>query len=127
MFNQVKKIWKQSALWWIARIPWFRTRPAVIIIFFAFVFCATVIMTLSTDPLPFLIREGEISQKDIKADRNYEIVDHRSTEQLRRRAIDSVLPVYDWDLKIGETITERLGSLFDRGLSDLQKELGGVS
>lgn len=91
-------------------------------------FCvlATVLLTVSVDTLPTFVREGDIAQKDIKADRNYEIVDQRSTENLREEALAKVLPVYDWDLQIGSDIRERLAQVFNSARQAIEEKRGAA-
>jgi len=57
----------------------------------------TIVTTISFQQLPSSVDVGQISARDIKADRNYDIVDKEATEKLRDEAMSSVLPVYDFD------------------------------
>lgn len=82
------------------------------IVFAFFCLAATALLTLTVNSLPSEIHEGDIAVKDIRANRNYEIPDKRSTEKLRQDAVDAVLPVYDWNTKKTEEALDKLGRLF---------------
>lgn len=56
-----------------------------------------LLMNLSWGAIPSRTEIGRIAVQDIRADKDYEIVDHEATEKLRQDAKAGVLPVYDWD------------------------------
>lgn len=55
------------------------------------------IMTFSIDFIPNAMEVSAIAKKDIKANRNYEIVDAKATENLREEASSSIRPVFDFN------------------------------
>jgi len=82
--------------------------------FLVLVLAATIsiLTTMSLQHIPTQLQEGMIAPRDIKADKNYEIVDEEATYKFKQEAIDSILPVYDLDSLIVESITERIRLAF---------------
>jgi cyclic-di-AMP phosphodiesterase PgpH len=72
----------------------------------------TAITTTSFQQLPSAIRVGMIAAHDIKANRNYEIVDEEASASMRDEAMSSVLPVFDMDADLGGALTARLHETF---------------
>lgn len=93
----------------------------IAVIFLAAV--ATFVTTLSFQTIPSRIQVGQIAPRDIKADRNYEIVDVEASEKFRKEAMESVLPVYDFDAGLSESITGRVKEAFEAARSALQRWL----
>ncbi|MBI2340768.1 MAG: HDIG domain-containing protein [Deltaproteobacteria bacterium] len=85
----------------------------------------TFLMTLYLDRIPQQLTVGSIAAKDIKADQNYEIVDEKSTQQLREEALASVLPVYDFDPAIESELASKIHSAFE-GARNFLAEKGSV-
>ncbi|MBI2083155.1 MAG: HDIG domain-containing protein [Deltaproteobacteria bacterium] len=58
---------------------------------------ASLAMNFSWGRYPSGIRAGAIASRDIRADRDYEIIDEEATEKLRQEKLRGILPVFDWD------------------------------
>ncbi|MFH1873824.1 MAG: HDIG domain-containing metalloprotein [Pseudomonadota bacterium] len=71
--------------------------------------------------IPASLDEGSITSRDIKADRNYEIVDQEATEKLREAAIANILPVYDFNAGYGQVVSEKIAFAFIRAKEELIK------
>ncbi len=75
------------------------------LLFFAFLTAS--LMNFTWGELPLGITVDKIAHQDIRADKDYNIVDEEATEESRREALDSVLPVFDWNEGLGrEKIVE---------------------
>ena len=72
----------------------------------------TSLTTISFQQIPSQVHVGQIAARDIKADRNYEIVDKEATQKIRDEAMASVLPVYDFDLGLAEAQAMKLREVF---------------
>lgn len=72
----------------------------------------TLVTTLSFQTMPTRIQEGQIASRDIKADRNYEIVDEEASKKFRDEAVAAVLPVLDFDPGMAAAVTERVAQAF---------------
>lgn len=75
----------------------------------------SLLISLFLDRLPKNLVVGEVAQQDIRADQNYEIVDDKSTAKLRQDAMESVLPVYDFDPSIAQDTFSHLHEAFENG------------
>lgn len=80
----------------------------------------TFLMTFSISDIPEQITVGTIAQHDIRADRNYEIVDEEATDKFKDEATDTVLNVYDHDADVSKRITERVSRAFNDMRTNLQ-------
>ncbi len=56
-----------------------------------------VVINLTWGQIPSEVTIGSIAQQDIRADRDYEILDEAATQTRIQEAVSTVLPVYDWD------------------------------
>ena len=90
-------------------------------------FSLTLLMTLYLNPIPQGITVGSLALKDIKADRNYEIVDERTTEALRQEAAAAVPVVADFDTAVEREIAGRIGEAFERARNFLTQNLPKVA
>ncbi len=72
----------------------------------------TSLTTISFQQIPSQVNVGQIAARDIKADRNYEIVDKEATQKIRDEAMASVLPVYDFDRGLAEVQATKLRDVF---------------
>lgn len=72
----------------------------------------TSFTTLSVQSLPDEMEEGAVATRDIKADRNYEIIDREATDKARQEAIETVLSVYDFDEEMADQVANRIESAF---------------
>lgn len=89
---------RQRLLWWAALV--------------AFALVTTVLSTVSFQQIPTNLREGMIASHNIKADRNYEIVDVEATQKFKGEALAGVLSVYDQDELVLDAILKRLHEAF---------------
>ncbi len=77
------------------------------------------LMNLSLGELPTDIEAGQIAIQDIRADKDYEIIDEEATNKLKIEALNEVLPIFDWDDGVGrEKVIE------DKEALDPWKETG---
>jgi len=90
----------------------FRSRGMLWFMLFAFACVVTFLTTVSLQYIPSHIMEGMIASRDIKADKNYEIVDEEATDKFKQEAIESVISVYDYDDLVAESIAERIRLAF---------------
>lgn len=68
--------------------------------------------TVSLQYIPSNLQDGMIASRDIKADRNYEIIDKEATDKFKQEAVGSILSVYDLDDLVAESIAERIRLAF---------------
>ncbi|MBN1283128.1 MAG: HDIG domain-containing protein [Proteobacteria bacterium] len=73
----------------------------------------TLVTTISFQQIPPAVSVGQIAARDIKADRNYEIVDEEAGKKLRDEAMASVLPVYDYDAGLAAAQEGRVREAFE--------------
>ena len=73
----------------------------------------TFLMTFSISNIPERIVSGTFAQHDIRADRDYEIVDDEATREVREDAVASVLDVYDYWPDLSRKITENVSRVFE--------------
>jgi putative nucleotidyltransferase with HDIG domain len=67
----------------------------------SFSFLLSLLMNLSWGELPSGIEIGKIARQDIRADKDYEILDEEATERLRKEALANLVPLFDWDEDLG--------------------------
>jgi cyclic-di-AMP phosphodiesterase PgpH len=72
-----------------------------------------ILTSVSLQYIPTTLEEGMIAARNIKADRNYEIVDEEATKKFQDEAAAGVLPVYDYDPRIVDAEVGRIESAFD--------------
>ncbi len=72
--------------------------------------------------IPASLEEGNIASRDVKADRNYEIVDKQATEKLREAAVANVLPVYDFNADLNKTVAEKVKQAFAQVRQDFSSQ-----
>ena len=96
--DEILSLFKHPVMWW----------SAIVLFALAIVF----ITTFSIQRVPDTLIVGQIANSDIKADRDYEIIDEEVTEDARKAALDDVPPVYNFDEGLSTTIVERVRSAF---------------
>ncbi len=79
------------------------------------------LITMSFQQLPSSMQVGMIAQRDIKADRNYEIVDEEASSKMREDATASVLPVFDLDTGAADALIARLNAAFEAARAALRE------
>ena len=55
---------------------------------------------------------GDVARRDVKALRDFFIVDTEATEENKKQAVESVLTVYDHDTSLAEFIIQGMGLAF---------------
>ncbi|MGD8441928.1 MAG: HDIG domain-containing protein [Desulfobacterales bacterium] len=55
---------------------------------------------------------GDVAQRDIKSPRDFFIEDRAATEANRRKSVDSVLTVYDYDSELGRVLARKVETVF---------------
>lgn len=83
----------------------------------------TVLTTMTIENLPEELEEGRIATRDIKADRNYEIIDEEATAAFREEAAKSVQSVYDFDDSIADQVAGRIEDAFMAARDELQERV----
>src|SRR3989338_1555030 len=91
--DEILSLFKHPVMWW----------SAIVLFALAIVF----ITTFSIQRVPDTLIVGQIANSDIKADRDYEIIDEEVTEAARKEALDDVPPVYNFIIPISFNITIR--------------------
>ena len=81
----------------------------------------TLIATFSWQRVPKGLEEGMIVTRDIKADRNYEIIDDEATDKLKEEALKTILPVYNFDEGVAKGIDRRIHEAFNSARSQIQE------
>lgn len=72
----------------------------------------SLILSFQAKTLPSSFQVGKVAPKDVKADRNYEIVDVHATELNREAAFESILPVYDYDSNVIQEVDQKIREAF---------------
>lgn len=70
------------------------------------------ILTFSLQQVPSNLKEGMIASRNIKADRNYEIVDAEASQKFKDEAMASILPIYDMDTRAKDEVVKRIREAF---------------
>jgi putative nucleotidyltransferase with HDIG domain len=74
--------------------------------------------------IPSGMEEGSIASRDIKADRNYEIVDKEATSKLKQEAVSKVVPVYDFQEDASNLQIQKLNTAFESVREYLKNIIG---
>lgn len=99
----------------------FRNSPVTTwLLLFVFAMAATFIMTFSLQRVPKTMEEGMIATRDIKADRNYEIVDEETTNKLKEEAARAIPTVYNYNVGSAKTVIQRVHDAFEAVRSQAQ-------
>jgi putative nucleotidyltransferase with HDIG domain len=103
--------WYRQWLEWVAA-----PSPSLVwswIGFFALVAIITALMTVTFSNIPSRVTVGQAATHDIRADRNYIIVDSDATARLREDMASSVPVRYEWMIDIGRDISDRVRAAFE--------------
>lgn len=87
---------------------------------------ATILTTMSLQRIPFNLEVAAIATRNIKADHNYEIVDDEATQKFKEDSTSSILLVYDFDKRVGDSIAKRIHEAFSLARASLDAK-GGSS
>lgn len=101
-----------------------QTRVFAWVALVALAMAVTALTTMTFEQIPSSMQVGAIVQRDIKADRNYEIVDEEATDKKREEAVASVLPVFDFDSGIADSLMTRVKSAFAAGRATMIAAVG---
>ena len=84
--------------------------------------CAVVsaLLTVTLSTIPQNIEVGQVAKRDIKAARNYEIVDQEATDKFQQEALKNVFPVFDFD----EGVQTEAQDKMDRAFVQIESQLG---
>jgi len=101
--------------WVETNAKWFQALSLV-----GFSFLLAVAMNISWGEIPANAELGRIARQDIRADKDYDILDEEATNRLKDDALVSVLPIFDWDESVSpDKIIENPSDLApwkDRGI-----------
>ncbi|HRT69948.1 MAG TPA: HDIG domain-containing protein [Syntrophales bacterium] len=70
---------------------------------------------------------GAIAGKDLRADRDFPVIDRSATNQKKAEALRTVEPVFDRDEDIASLLTVRISAAFDGARKSLQQEKKAAS
>lgn len=91
--------------------------------FVILVIVVSLILSFHLERLPSTFQVGKVAPKDIKADRNYEILDAEATDANLQEAFDSVLPVFDFDIQVLQEVDQKVQNAFRRARRSLEEEV----
>ncbi|PIR16736.1 MAG: hypothetical protein COV46_07160 [Deltaproteobacteria bacterium CG11_big_fil_rev_8_21_14_0_20_49_13] len=103
-------------------VSWTAFKVSPILGWIGFIILCTVItflMTFSITYIPDEVISGAISQNDIRADRNYDIVDTEATNKFKEEALKGVAVVYDFDPELAKGINEGVSRAFETARKSL--------
>lgn len=91
------------------------------------ILCLALALLLSPELRLFApkFEQGMIAEYDIKADREFRVEDQKVTDEKRREAADSVLPVFDYDGKVSTSIRIKLAKSFSQAAKELKSVQSG--
>lgn len=116
MNKQIKGFWVfigRTSLENFRSVSSFMNSGAFTIIAIALLAAAvTFLCSMTLERIPMTLEEGAIAQRNIKADRNYEIIDEEATSKFKDEARLGVAVVYDQDDTITDGIIRRLHEAF---------------
>lgn len=81
--------------------------------FVLLVACITVLMTVTFSNIPTRVNIGQVMTHDIRADRNYSIIDSDATTRLRDDAANSAPVHYEWMTDIGRELSDKIRRAFE--------------
>jgi len=92
--------------------------------------CVVLVTIIQWDKGLFKVefREGDIALRDTYAPYDFNIkgeIDNEATEEARKKAIDSVLPIYALDTEVEDRIMEKVASIVDS--VELLKKVPGIT
>lgn len=92
--------------------PFFQSRIFSAVATILLAAAITSVATVSLQQIPSNLEVGAIAMRDIKADRNYEIIDEEQSEKAGKEAMSVVMPVFDMDTSLGNAIAARVKNAF---------------
>lgn len=78
-----------------------------------FALLITIFTKFSIGDIPSLVEEGSIATRDIKADRNYEIVDKEATDKFKTDATAKVIAVFDFNEGAAQDTAQKIHRAFE--------------
>lgn len=100
------------------------TKAVQWLLFILLVFLTTALISYRGGKLPTIIKTGQIAPYDIKADRDYEIIDEEATAKFKAEALQNVKSTYTFDPFLGTGIADRIDAAFEE-IRRLFKEYTG--
>ena len=91
--------------------------------FVLFCIAVTWLTSFSVSHLPENIRAGQLITRDIRADRNLSIVNQEETEQDRKKASTSILPVFDYDESVPAGAPAKIRPLLSKPIISSKESL----
>lgn len=109
---------KRNVSLWLGNVPKKvgevpSTKVVQWLLFILLVLVTTALISYRGGKLPAEIKVGQIAPYDIKADRDYEIVDQEATAKSRAEALQNVKSTYTFDPYLGAGLAERLRTAFE--------------
>lgn len=87
-----------------------------VVVWLLFILLAVLTTTLVSyrgGKIPTEMKVGQIAPYDIKADRDYEIVDEEATAKFKADALQNIKPIYTFDPFLGAGIADRVKTAMD--------------
>ena len=88
--------------------------------FLCLVAIITVLMTVTFSNIPSRVTIGQVVTHDIRADRNYSIIDTDATSHLREDVLASVPSYYVWTTDIGRELADKVRLAFETARSETE-------
>ncbi len=89
--------------------------------FFVLAALTTLLMTLTFSHIPSQVVMGQQALVDIRADRDYTIMDSETTRRLREEVVQNARGVYVWDTDIGHDTAEKIRVAFEQSRREAEK------
>ena len=97
------------------------TKPVQWLLFFLLTLATTLLVSLKIGKLPKNVEVGAVVPYDIRADRDYVILDEVATQQSRDAALKSSKPVYTFDKLLWKGIEDDVKSIFSEARSIIEE------
>lgn len=114
LFTFSSNDWKSAKNFW-------RSAVGGWILFIALVCAVTAVLNVEWEPLPSDIVEDSVALHHIRSDRAYTIVDETATEELKEKARNRVLPVFDYNREYSNIVIDKISSGFAKAREELKR------
>ncbi len=81
---------------------------------FLICFIVTYLALIPYMPTNYNYKVGDIAKSDIKSPKNLTVYDQEATKEKVKRLKDNILPVYDFDTELLDTIKEKISIYFEK-------------
>lgn len=117
MVRQKIKGLKDSISSWLGRMPEKAqtipgTKAVQWLLFILLALLTTMLVSYRAGKIPSVIVAGQIAPYDIKADRDYKIIDEEATAKFKTEALQNAKSVYTFDPYLGHGVAERVKNTF---------------